>query len=165
MNSLSRYWLNKRHREVRKILPNHGTCLDLGAGGNPIWDTCVTVDVTGCPNVKASALNLPFQENTFDRIFCLEVIEHFHNHNVFYEEIKRVLKLEGMFVITTPVDNIFWHVLWYLWSRTFGRKWLHSHNKDFNVSELMKSFKIVIYKKINWRCLRLIVGINENRTN
>lgn len=45
---------------------------------------------------------IPFESNCFDIVFALEVFEHFANPQFVIEEIKRVLKVEGILVISTP---------------------------------------------------------------
>ncbi len=48
------------------------------------------------------ALNLPFKDNTFDRIICSEVMEHVDNDFKACGELARVLKKNGMIAITVP---------------------------------------------------------------
>jgi ubiquinone/menaquinone biosynthesis C-methylase UbiE len=55
--------------------------------------------------VTGDAINLPFRENSFDKILCTEVIEHIENDSCFIEEAYRVLKVNGILVITTPNLN------------------------------------------------------------
>lgn len=52
----------------------------------------------------ADALKLPFENNKFDLIVSLETIEHFSadHQKTFLTELKRVLKEEGLLVISTP---------------------------------------------------------------
>lgn len=57
--------------------------------------------------VRALALDLdeevlPFDENTFDVVICGEVIEHLYDPDHLLEEIHRVLKPDGICIITTP---------------------------------------------------------------
>jgi len=46
--------------------------------------------------------DLPFEENYFDAVFAGEVIEHLFDTDHFLDEVHRVLKPEGIFVLSTP---------------------------------------------------------------
>jgi len=50
---------------------------------------------------------LPFKDNTFDGIVCLDVIEHIWDTRAFLKEIKRILKYDGWFISSTP-NYSFW---------------------------------------------------------
>jgi len=52
----------------------------------------------------ADALKLPFENNKFDLIISLETIEHFpvDKQDAFLKELKRVLKQDGLVVLSTP---------------------------------------------------------------
>jgi ubiquinone/menaquinone biosynthesis C-methylase UbiE len=43
-----------------------------------------------------------FQDNSFDRVFSFQVIEHIKDDSLFLKEIHRVLKPGGMALLTTP---------------------------------------------------------------
>ncbi|MFZ3148255.1 MAG: class I SAM-dependent methyltransferase [Methanothrix sp.] len=59
--------------------------------------------------LRGDALNLPFQENTFDFILCTEVLEHLADPLKGALEIHRVLKLGGKALISMPnLFSIFW---------------------------------------------------------
>jgi 2-polyprenyl-3-methyl-5-hydroxy-6-metoxy-1,4-benzoquinol methylase len=45
---------------------------------------------------------LPYEKAFFDKIFCVQVIEHIVNPDAMLQEIRRVLKKDGMLIITTP---------------------------------------------------------------
>jgi SAM-dependent methyltransferase len=49
---------------------------------------------------------LPFSDNEFDLILNFETIEHMSSPEIFFSEICRVLKNNGLIVLTTP--NIIW---------------------------------------------------------
>jgi len=55
-------------------------------------------------DVKADILNLPFDDNSFDVIFCNHVLEHIENDNKAMEELYRVLKPTGMGIFQIPQD-------------------------------------------------------------
>lgn len=50
----------------------------------------------------ASALDLPFADNTFDKIVCSEVLEHIPDYKAALAEIHRVLKPHGLLAISVP---------------------------------------------------------------
>lgn len=56
---------------------------------------------TACFGV-ADGAELPFAENTFDKVLCSEVIEHIRDDVAFLTELRRVLRPRGRLVLTTP---------------------------------------------------------------
>lgn len=50
----------------------------------------------------ANALQLPFTDNTFDKIICSEVLEHIPDYEAALCEIRRVLKPGGLFCASVP---------------------------------------------------------------
>jgi SAM-dependent methyltransferase len=61
---------------------------------------------------------LPFEDNTFDVLVCFETLEHAIYPRPAMEEFKRVLKLNGMLIISLPNEYNFYLRLAYL----FGLK-------------------------------------------
>lgn len=60
---------------------------------------------------KQADLNdkIPFESSFFDLVFAGEVIEHLSNPDVFLEETRRVLKNDGILVLTTPNLSCFYN--------------------------------------------------------
>lgn len=52
------------------------------------------------------ATNLGFQDNMFDVIVSFETVEHIMNYHEYLEEIMRVLKLNGIFIVSTPNKQV-----------------------------------------------------------
>ena len=52
--------------------------------------------------VQGSVYKLPFEDNSFDLIFCSEVLEHLDNYHLALDEIHRVLKPGGKFLPSVP---------------------------------------------------------------
>ena len=55
-------------------------------------------------DVKADICNLPFQDNSFDVVFCNHVLEHIPNDTKAMQELFRVLKKGGFGIFQIPQD-------------------------------------------------------------
>lgn len=78
---------------------------------------------------KASALKMPFEDNSFEVVISSEVIEHLPkgSENIFFKEIYRVLKNNGVCFISTPNKNIasmIFDPAWYFGHRHYRAKQL-----------------------------------------
>jgi SAM-dependent methyltransferase len=74
-------WLRERGYQV--------TSIDV----DPVFDECLKVDANQ---------RLPFADGSFDLIWCSEVIEHLHEPEFALQELRRVTKVGGLLVLTTP---------------------------------------------------------------
>ena len=54
--------------------------------------------------MTSDGLALPFRNESFNTIFCLEVLEHVKEPSIAIEEIFRILKKKGSFIGTIPVE-------------------------------------------------------------
>lgn len=55
-------------------------------------------------DVKADICDLPFEDNTFDVVFCNHVLEHIPDDTKAMQELYRVLKPKGMGIFQIPQD-------------------------------------------------------------
>lgn len=55
--------------------------------------------------IYGSALNLPVGDGKIDAVLCLDIIEHIDDDCKVIEEISRVLRKDGRFILTTPKEN------------------------------------------------------------
>ena len=90
---------------------------------------------------------LPFDDNTFDGIVCLEVIEHVWSTDNILGEAERVLKPDGWLLLTTP-NYLFWRYrIKYLrgkWKLLFPPDTLHkrAYSVDTICAVLERYFRI-----------------------
>ena len=65
-------------------------------------------------NVQCADLNachLPYRDGIFDAVSCLDVIEHVLDPRHLLRELARVLRPQGILVLTTPNIRAYWHIL------------------------------------------------------
>ncbi|MFA7298212.1 MAG: class I SAM-dependent methyltransferase [Candidatus Absconditabacterales bacterium] len=117
---------------IDKLLPTHAKVLDIGCASGLFYDNrkhkhiqysgidynptmveyCTKergLDVKQC---DLSNDKLPYDDNSFDFIYCSHVLEHLlSNEQIsFFAEIQRVLKKDGVFLLFTPTPyhRYFW---------------------------------------------------------
>lgn len=88
----------------------HGRTLQIG-GARDYWfldraGSVVGLDVVHDPEISIDVLGdvqaLPFQDESFDTVVALEVIEHIPHPELMVREIYRVLKVGGHLVLSAP---------------------------------------------------------------
>jgi ubiquinone/menaquinone biosynthesis C-methylase UbiE len=179
VNRLGRY-LMERQRVVYDLLAKGQRFLDVGCGDGHLvtmakskFDQVYGVDFCSAHIEKAKKSienildkekifflyhdvekGLPFDNSFFDTISCVSVLEHIFSPPMLLDEIRRVLKDEGQFIVQVP--NYAW-LPWRLQLLSgrlpmtggvdrFGIDWLHVHN--FTESTLRsflesKGFRVV----------------------
>lgn len=88
-----------------------GRVLDAGAGRGAyrelldgFAESYVGMDVSATPStdVVGDAQKLPFVDETFDAVFCSQVLEHVPQPEAALKEFQRVLKPGGYLILTVP---------------------------------------------------------------
>ncbi len=104
--SFTRRLLDKKLKDLFKTY-EAGVTLNIGAKINPykikstVYETLDIVDTykpTYCQDIHKTNIN----SNLFDTVIGIEVLEHLDNPYVAVEEIKRILKPNGIFIGSTP---------------------------------------------------------------
>jgi len=127
---LERFLARKRAQKANSLIPQsyrNGRILDIGAGSYPVFLLTTTflekfgIDKTFSaflqtkPKTHTLALMchdiesedpLPFQDEYFDIVTMLAVIEHIERYNLprISQELYRILKRGGLLIITTPAE-------------------------------------------------------------
>lgn len=82
---------------------------------------------------QGSVHQIPFPDNTFDKIILTEVMEHVPEESKAFDELYRVLKPGGLIAITVPNHNFpfFWDPLNWIMQNIFNHPIKHSPFEDF----------------------------------
>ena len=90
----------------------------------------------------------------------LELLEHMNKHkqHLALHEINRVLKPNGLFIMSMPILSPFmyypYHIIWYIWERTIQREFYHDHIGMFPQSYiellLKHHFQFITSIRIAW---------------
>jgi SAM-dependent methyltransferase len=123
------FWYRARKMQLsiwfQGLKANNLHVLDLGSatGGNTLHiaslghsvtsveysDIGIQIQITkGIEVVWADARKLPFEEDSFDVVICLDVLEHIEEDFLVIAEIYRVLRKGGRFLISVPEDPKLW---------------------------------------------------------
>lgn len=137
--------------ELKQYVPTRGRILDWGAGdgawvrllrknGFDAWG----VDMFSNPEhsnflLKGSLHSVKFEDNYFDAITCLHVLEHLKNPINGITEALRILKPGGIMIVEVPnINSLGFYI--------FGVKWqplqLPTHFNHFTTETLSKCLKI-----------------------
>ena len=97
-----------KNTRILEIGCSYGFWLDLLS---PYTDNLTGIDIYNsmAPSLKkkikfkkGDGTKIPFQKNTFDIVYSVDVIEHVQNDLKFVQENYRVLKNNGIFILGTP---------------------------------------------------------------
>jgi ubiquinone/menaquinone biosynthesis C-methylase UbiE len=88
------------------------------------------------------ATNLRFCNETFDKVFASEVLEHIPNYTKAISELIRILRPGGCLVISTP-NRQSWYGFdrYIIWEKLFAKKWRHPCDEWKTFAELASALK------------------------
>ncbi|AEG61042.1 class I SAM-dependent methyltransferase [Desulforamulus ruminis] len=143
------HWWYKGRREIISKLLNLYLSPDMkildagcGAGGNMVflekYGSVMGIDISPemvehCKKIglmarRESVTRLSFEDQSFDLVLCLDVLEHLENDQKALEELKRVLRPGGLLLITVPSFS-------WLWGR---HDELNQHYRRYDSGELQQ---------------------------
>src|SRR3989344_1670650 len=143
----------KKEREKIKIL-------DFGCGSGILVDELARYGYQACGlDVSEEAIKfglfqgiknlevingykINFQNNIFDAVFALDVLEHLKDEKLVLDEIKRVLKPGGVFIIMVPAHMFLWGV----------QDGISHHYRRYTMNSLLK--KIEDEKAVSLKVLK-----------
>ena len=78
--------------------------LNLGSGIRLVRKDVINIDFYPFANVDivADITKLPFKDNSVDAVVCESVLEHVKNPGIIIQEIKRILKPDGIVYLSVP---------------------------------------------------------------
>jgi len=139
--------VKNRIRIIREQLQHlSGICLDFGSAQGPLHKKIavfprlkfIGTDMRKNENVNImcnfNSFPFPFKDNCADCITAGEIIEHLPNQKSFIKECRRILKIRGKLIITTP-NRDSWP------NRLLKSSFTHSHLRGsslFNRKDLIK---------------------------
>jgi len=88
-----------------KILSNKGNIpeiIGVDISREAISFACANYKTAEIEFVIGDAVNLPFSKEKFDYVVCFETLEHIKTPEKMLQELRRILKSNGLLIISTP---------------------------------------------------------------
>ena len=101
-----------------------------------------------CDTRVADVTDLPFENNFFDKVFVLDVLEHVGDLDKAIDEIKRVLKNNGNIILSGPTETWFYKLC-----RLFYRKMIDHEEHVHTVYGIEKKIQVKGFQLVNQKSL------------
>lgn len=120
--------------------------------------------------LQGDNLKLPFQDGTFDKIICAEVMEHIHEDQEATAEFFRVLKPGGIMAVTVPTpitEHVYGRLSWHYFRTPGGHIRIYKPKQIFKVltSGGLKIYAISFahsFHSFYW-VLRCLCGLHDEK--
>ncbi len=147
---IQKYWQRKRYKLVLSFSKRSEKILDIGCGSSKILEAfpqAIGMDIAFNKLryrrrlinslVNADIFSIPFRSNSFDEVFCIEVIEHVKQSEVIFKELNRVLKNGGLLILGTPdYDKILWRIIEFLYKKLKPGGYADEHISHYSLRKL-----------------------------
>lgn len=141
-------------RVINEFSPSlHGRILDVGCGSKPYRtlfknaDAYIGLEYDTPENRRLKnadyfydGVNFPFATDSFDAVVCNQVLEHVFNPDEFVQEINRVLKSDGVLLLSVP----------FVWDE-HEQPWDFARYSSFGLKALLErhGFEVTVQVKTN----------------
>ncbi|MGA2915010.1 MAG: methyltransferase domain-containing protein [Sedimentisphaerales bacterium] len=100
----------------KSIAPDSCKMIELGSGGGFIKEVipnAITSDIMNVPNIDMvfSAEQMPFENNSVDAFFMIDVLHHIKKPKVFLAEAQRCLKSGGKMIMIEPANTVWYRLI------------------------------------------------------
>jgi SAM-dependent methyltransferase len=95
--------------------------LEIRAEGCDINETAVRYAMQTGHDVRLGTLDSSYDDEAYDLVVALNLIEHLPHPGAFFQEAGRVIRSGGCLVLETPIQESFFHRSGLLANRFFGR--------------------------------------------
>ncbi|MDR2937396.1 MAG: class I SAM-dependent methyltransferase [Prevotellaceae bacterium] len=176
---IRKFWHREKFTSVIHHLAPNGKLLDVGCGPGaflfmakqafPNLD-CVGVDISA-PQIDFAnsqvgdtknltfrvedSEHLPYEDHSFDFVTTIEVIEHLHPYDAMKiaAEVRRVLKPEGKWVVTTPNYKSLWPLIEVALNALSPVKYEEQHISKFVPNSLVKFVEAAGFEVVEQRSI------------
>ncbi|MCI1931209.1 MAG: methyltransferase domain-containing protein [Clostridia bacterium] len=100
-----------------------------------------------------NAEKLPYDDNKFDVVICNASFHHYPKPEIVLQEVKRVLKKDGTFILGDPTSPVNWYLKFLNWALKFSNSGdFHIYGKKEIIKMLEKTgFTVTNLKKIDFK--------------
>lgn len=166
--------INETIPEIKKLLKPKSKLLDIACGSgyvlsvlpkgsygidiNPRHVKAASANAPNAKIIEGDIKKTPFKPGFFDLILAMEIFEHIPDGNLVIDEVWRILKPHGVFLVTVPSENFLWKLRFLASSMYVTEPMCNSFSKKSLLSLFGKhKFRIKKFKKFAWGLNYLLV--------
>lgn len=176
-NIIDKFIARLRYRKLNKFIPRNGIACDIGCGMEGYFLKSISKKIQYGYGFDMKVKNkiegnielinnsdvhggLNVQDNSIDAVFLIAVLEHLDEPEILFSEVHRILKPNGIFVLTTP-SKISKPILEFMAYnlKIISRDEILDHKYYYNKEEIFRLYKKEGFKTYNYKYF--LVGLNQ----